>query len=551
MEITISAILFFIRVFLPFLAIFIVICCFKSMKTKQRGKRPLIVLFNKITGEEIPIIYWENSIGRNRSCDVIIKDPTVSREHAVLFRRLKGWMISDTGSKSGIIINGEKVSGKVQVYIDDVITLGATSYILRKASDTSVAHKIVDPSLKSKPIRSASLLFLVSFFHFLVAIQPILLSNTPTITKLFPLASVILISWVFFFISFFILRRVTFEIEALALFLSGTGILLISNYNIKEVYTQLAALLIGLFVYCLIIWFIEKLDTVMKFRVAIAAFAIILFAVNLLLAKEVHGSRNWVVLGPVSIQPSELVKIAFVFVGASTLDSLQTTKNLTGFIAFSAICIGSLFLMKDFGTACVFFVAFLIISFMRSGSIRTIVLSCAAAAIGAFMILTFKPYIKDRFAIWGHVWDFPQDAGYQQTRVLSYASSGGLLGVGVGNGKLKSIFAATSDLIFGVVCEELGLIIALTMAVLIAGLAIYARSQSNKSRSSFYSISACAAAGMLVFQTGLHIFGSTDILPLTGVTFPLVSLGGTSLVSVFGLLAFIKAADERTYSIRR
>ena len=104
---------------------------------------------------------------------------------------------------------------------------------------------------------------------------------------------------------------------------------------------------------------------------------------------------------------------------------------------------------------------------------------------------------------------------------------------------------------FGVLSEELGLIVALVVALLLVFLTFSAQSYSNKSRSTFYSIASCAAAGMLLFQAGLHIFGSTDVLPMTGVTLPFVSLGGSSLVSSWGLLAFIKAADERTYSIRR
>ena len=549
MTIAISSVLFVIRVTLPFLAIFIVLLCFMSMKVAQRGKRPLIILKNKETGEEIPVIYWENSIGRSRSCDIVLKNPTVSREHAVLFRRKQGWLIKDTDSKAGITVNGEKIKGNTQVYIDDVISIGGTSLILLKARES--AEKINKLSrLTNKKIRSASLLLFVSLFHFLMALHP-LIKNELSLIRWFPLASVILVSWLFFFISAFILRRVTFEHETLGLFLSGVGIILVGNYNMQEVYNQLASLLIGIFAYCVIIRFIENLDIVMQYRVAIAVCAVFLFAANLVFAKEVNGSRNWISLGGISIQPSEFIKIAYVFVGASTLEGLQTTKNLTGFILFSAICIGTLFLIKDFGTACVFFLAFLIISFMRSGSVRTVILSCSAAALGAFMILNFKPYIKDRFAVWGHVWEYSQNTGYQQTRVLSYIASGGLFGVGSGQGKLQGIYAALNDLMFGVVSEELGLIVALTVALLVAGLTLSAQSYSNKSRSTFYSIAACAAAGMLLFQASLHIFGSTDILPMTGVTLPFVSLGGSSLVSSWGLLAFIKASDERTYSIRR
>ena len=206
--------------------------------------------------------------------------------------------------------------------------------------------------------------------------------------------------------------------------------------------------------------------------------------------------------------------------------------------------------MRDFGTACIFFVTFLIISFMRSGSIRTVVLACSAAVLGGFMILKFKPYVADRFAVWGHALEHFQEGGWQQSNVLIATASGGLLGTGVGLGELKYIFAGTSDLMFGFLTEELGLIMSIIIALTIASLAIYARTSSSLSRSTFYSVASCAAGGLLVFQSSLNIFGATDILPLTGVTLPFLSLGGSSMFSVWGLFAFIKASDERTYSVK-
>ena len=361
----------------------------------------------------------------------------------------------------------------------------------------------------------------------------------------------IFISWIFFIISTFIFRRRTFELETLAIFLSGLGLTLISHASPQESFVQLISIAIGMTLFCFILWFIKNPDIIGNLRILIALLAIGLFIVNLALAKEINGARNWISIASFSVQPSEFIKIAFIFVGASTLDDLQTTKSLTWFIAFSSICIGCLFLMKDFGTACIFFIAFLVIAFMRSGSIRTLILSCSTALLGIFLILTFKPYIKDRFSVWGHAFEHINDLGFQQTRVLTYSASGGLLGTGVGNGYLKNIFASTGDLMFGLICEEMGLIIAITVALIIAGFAFLARSQSTKSRSTFYSIASCAAATMLIFQTALHIFGTTDILPLTGVTLPFVSLGGSSMISSFGLLAFIKAADERTYALKK
>lgn len=277
--------------------------------------------------------------------------------------------------------------------------------------------------------------------------------------------------------------------------------------------------------------------------------AVGLLAVNLIFGKTQYGSTNWIQLGPVTVQPSEFVKIAFIMVGAATLDQLQTSKNLLQFIIFSAVCVGALALMGDFGTALIFFVTFLMIAFMRSGDIKTLILALSSAAFAGTIVLKFKPYVAERFKSWGHVWEYAQEGAYQQARVLTYIASGGLFGVGVGNGCLKYIFASESDLVFGLVAEEMGIIAALTIVIAIGSLAFYARAITTRSRSTVYSISACCAAGLLVVQAALNIFGATDILPLTGVTLPFISLGGSSLVSCWGLLAFIKAADERTYSI--
>lgn len=540
-----------VRIVLCVLGVLIVVSCFASMRNHRRGRATLVILQNNSTKQEFPVFYWENSIGRGKNCDIVIDDSTMSRNHAVLFRRKDGWFISDTHSKSGVSVNGEKVKNKTKLNLNDTISFGRTTLTLRKAADSREISSSYEPQAKAKPIRPARKLLLVTLFFFIASAQPILEMRDFNLLPLAPMALFLLVAWLFFLISTRLFKRCTFELETLAIFLSGIGLTLISHANLEESFIQLASIAAGMLLFCAIIWFIQNPDIVSKLRILIGLLAIALFAVNLVLAKEVNGARNWIKIASFSIQPSEFIKIAFIFVGTATLDELQTTRSLSGFIVFSIICIGSLFLMKDFGTACVFFVTFLIIAFMRSGSFRALILSCSAAAIGLFMILTFKPYIKDRFAAWGHVWEHANDLGYQQTRVLTYSASGGLLGVGVGNGHLKNIFAATGDLMFGLVCEEFGLVLAVIIALTLAGLSFYSHSQSTRSRSTFYSIAACAAASMLVFQAALHIFGTTDLLPLTGVTLPFVSLGGSSMISSFGLLAFIKAADERTYSLRR
>jgi len=232
-------------------------------------------------------------------------------------------------------------------------------------------------------------------------------------------------------------------------------------------------------------------------------------------------------------------------VGAATLDRLFRTRNLIVFIAFSAICVIALALMGDFGTALIFFATFLVISFMRSGSIATVALAVTGAGLAGFLVLSVKPYIAQRFATWGHAWNDVYGAGYQQTRAMSAAASGGLFGKGAGAGWLKGIVAANTDMVFGVVCEELGLIMAICAILALLVLAFFAVRSAAHGRSSYYVIAACAAVSMMLVQLGLNVFGSMDILPFTGVTFPFVSKGGTSLLSCWMLLAFVKAADTR------
>ncbi|MFR7552433.1 MAG: FtsW/RodA/SpoVE family cell cycle protein [Acutalibacteraceae bacterium] len=241
--------------------------------------------------------------------------------------------------------------------------------------------------------------------------------------RLFPVAPfgiLFLTGWALYFFSRRILKRVSFEIETVAILLSSIGILLLSGQGLDAIKTQMIAMLIGVFLFCFLVWFMSDLERVTKVRLYIAIGALLLFALNLLLGTEIYGSKNWIIIGPVSIQPSELIKIAFIFVGASTLDHLQTKKNITEFIVFAGACLGCLFLMKDFGTALIFFATFLIIAFMRSGSFRTIFLILAAACFGVFLIVQFLPHVTQRFAGWLHVWESPNDLGYQQTRTLTY-----------------------------------------------------------------------------------------------------------------------------------
>jgi cell division protein FtsW (lipid II flippase) len=124
-------------------------------------------------------------------------------------------------------------------------------------------------------------------------------------------------------------------------------------------------------------------------------------------------------------------------------------------------------------------------------------------------------------------------------------ASGGLLGLGPGNGWMKNLFACDTDVVFATVGEEWGLIAALLMVAAVTVLALFCLRSASLGRSSFYTIGACTAASILLAQTILNVMGTIDLLPFTGVTFPFVSNGGSAMISAWGLMAFVKAADVR------
>ena len=544
-----------LRILIPLLGIIVVFQCYSSMRRQRRDEKPLIMLENTASGEVLPVLCWENSIGRAKRNDIVIAgDPSVSREHCVILRRKEGWFISDTGSKTGTFVNGEQTQGRVPVYINDEIRIGRDTFVLKRAQDYTITNRswFIKKEGSKEGIAPFALMMLISIFTLFMAAEACLSIEAVDFQPLLIYAAFMAVAWLFYIVSTKVFKRVGFELEGLALFLTGIGVMLSVRQGLHQTYVQIIACAIGMAFFCFMIKFLQNPDRVNKWRLAIMIIAVALLGVNIVFGSIRGGAANWIMIGGISVQPSEFVKIAYIFVGASALDHLQTRRNFIIFIIFSAICIGALFIMSDFGTALIFFGTFIMISIVRSGDYKTVVVSVVGALFGGLMILRFKPYIADRFSGWGKAFQNSDNSlGYQTARVLTYAASGGLFGCGLGNGFLKYVGASESDLVFGLVCEELGLIVALTIAISIGGLFFYARAITTRSRSTFYSISACCAAGLLVLQSSLNIFGATDILPLTGVTLPFVSVGGSSMIACWGLLAFIKAADERTYSIKK
>ena len=505
-------------------------------------------------GSPILLTHWENIIGRSKTADVYLNYPSVSRQHAALCRGEDDrWIIYDLNSKGGTLVNGVRVDGSASVSLGDTVTLGGVPLVF--LPQTIGERETLEQQRRAEQPAAIWPSFLwLTLFQVLACLQLIVAAGKEASTAIpATFLGLTAVMWLYFFVLRAI-RCVGFEMETIAFFLSTLSLSVTASSAPESLWKQFLAVLLGLVLFLVLGIFLRDLSRVQNYRWIMAAAAIGLLAVTLVLGDAKYGAVNWISIGGMSFQPSEIAKICYVFAGAATLERLFHRRNITLFIVLTGVCIGLLGLMSDFGTAAIFFVTFLVIAYLRSGDFATLSLICGGAVFGAGIILKFKPYILSRFASWGHAWEAVSTTGYQQTRTMSAAASGGLFGMGAGNGWLQRVAAADTDLVFGILCEEWGLIIAVLAVVSIITLAMFAVRACRVGRSSFYVIAACAAGSLLVFQTCLNVFGSVDLLPLTGVTFPFVSNGGSAMMSAWGLLAFLKATDTRehaSFAIRR
>ena len=532
------------RYLVPALGAWLLLHCARPLISFRR--EPEIWAWLKFTdGTQVAVTHWENVIGRAKSSDITVALSTVSRNHAVLTRYDDGsWTITDASSKTGTWVNGERVDIRA-IGEGDVISIGGVDMELQPI--TKRQEQLQSQLRTGGSSGWSGLLGLL----LLTLLQAVMLTgfllNGPEEefgAYFLGFGAVAVCQWGLFFF-YLAIRRRSFEVETLAFFLCTLGAAAIATVKPGELGKQSAAMVLGVLMFLLIGWSLRDLERAKRFRYLAVLAGVGFLVVTLLFGKEYYGAKNWLVIGNLSLQPSELSKVCFVYAGASTMDRIMNKRNLILFIAYSVVICGLLALMNDFGTALIFFCAFLIIAYLRSGSMGTIALACTALGFAGVLALRIAPHALSRFATWRHIWDDPFNSGYQQTQAIMCIASGGLFGLGPGNGYLQKVFAADSDIVFATVSEEWGLLVAVQMVLAISALGLFAIRTSRVSRSSFYCIGGCTAAGILLIQASLNCLGTVDILPFTGVTFPFLSNGGTSMIGAWGLLAFVKAADTR------
>ena len=497
-------------------------------------------------GTSVPLTHWENLVGRHRGCDIILNLGAVSRSHGTLIRDSEGtWVYNDLNSKNGSFINGRRVTEPTEMQGGDVLTVGGTDFELYPLSYRERMENIEKRKRNTKRTSPWLSMLAITVFQLLTVIQ-FKVSLGEEFPAQLPAAFALLciLMWVYV-IALRMMKRTGFEVELIAFFLSTLSLAVTASAYPYSVMKQSICILLGVLLFFAMCWFLRDLSKAKRFTYILMGISVVLLIINITMGTVVNGSQNWIHIGGFSIQPSEMVKIVFIFVGAASLDELQQRKNMLVFMGFSFFCLGCLAIMGDFGTALIFFATFLVISFLRSGDFTKLFLVLGAAGLMGLMVLRFMPYVASRFQIWRHVWEDPTYKGFQQVQTMTSVASGGIPGLGAGDGNLSDVAASSTDLVFGLLAEEWGLVIAILAVLCIVTLGVFAYRSIIAGRSTYYCIAACATTSLFMFQTILNVFGSVDLLPLTGVTFPFVSSGGTSMIACWGMLAFVKAADTR------
>lgn len=287
-------------------------------------------------------------------------------------------------------------------------------------------------------------------------------------------------------------------------------------------------------------WLIERFSYFDRFGRIYAILGIVLLALVFVIGEERYGARNWIAIGSFALQPSEFAKIVYVFFIAALLARSTAIKDVFKVSAVAAVYVLILVAEKDLGAALIFFITYTLILYVAS---RNPAYLLAAAGLGvAASIVGWKlfSHVQVRVQAWQDPWTTIDSQGYQVAHSLFAIGTGGWFGMGLGEGMPYKIPVATSDFIFSAICEELGGFFAICLILVELSCFIMFVNIALKMTRRFYKLTALGLAAEYIFQVFLTIGGVTKFIPSTGVTLPLVSYGGSSVISTIVLFCIIQ-----------
>ncbi len=325
------------------------------------------------------------------------------------------------------------------------------------------------------------------------------------------------------------------------LMMFSIGMVMISRINHVKARKQLLIALAGI-IFMLLFPLIRKhLDSLRKGTYLYGILGIAALAGVLLLGSITNGSKLSYTIAGMTFQPSEFVKILFILFMSSAFCEENTKQHLALLTGAAVAHVGILMLSRDLGSALIFFVVYLSLLFLSTGKWSYLFGGILLAAVGAVLCYFLFSHIRVRVSVFLDPWATIDSSGYQITQALFAISFGGLFGAGLMQGMPSSIPFVESDFIFAAIIEEMGIVFGICLILVCLNIftdfLLLAGSYSNK----FYQLYTFGTATAFIFQAFLTIGGEVRFIPLTGVTLPLVSYGGSSVLATFIMFGIVSA----------
>lgn len=285
--------------------------------------------------------------------------------------------------------------------------------------------------------------------------------------------------------------------------------------------------------------------------VPIVVTALVLLVIVLLVGHTAHGARSWCNLGPVRFQPSELAKIGLVLYLAGALSSARTfarrkPKRWVVPALVSAGVIALIVLERDLGTAALLSLVTVTIFYAAGARLRYIVLTCLAVGVIAVGVLSHVPHCKARWRAFSDPWAYRFGEGYQTVHSLAGISSGGLLGVGLCEGRTKFYMpAASTDYIFATLVEETGVVGGVALISLFLVYGYRGMHIAHRSKSAYGSLLATGVVSMVGIQAGINLAVVTASIPPTGLSLPFISYGGSGMLAMLTCTGIVLAVSKQ------
>ena len=340
----------------------------------------------------------------------------------------------------------------------------------------------------------------------------------------------------------------------LVLFLCSLGIITLSDIARSDVTprTQAIYALAGIFAMFVGAAFVRRWRQWKRFTPALMVLCLMALLSPYLPVVGIvkNGARNWVGFRRLSVQPSEFMKPVMIMCLAGGFANRPRFMQCVPTLIFAAACCGILLMQRDLGAVLLYFLTTVLMYYAATSNAFITLSGLGMGAGAAVLAYRYIPLVQTRVALWKNPWTDPTDKGLQLVQSLIAIGSGGLFGMGLGLGRPRSIPLYYSDFIFAAITEEFGLVFAIGVLTVYVLIILRGLIVAFNARTSYHSLAAFGLVVILGLQTMLIVGGNTKLIPLTGVTLPLVCYGGSSLVSTFfsmGLLlgmSSMNAEDE-------